>query len=757
MSKKLLIVESPAKAKTISKYLDGEYDVVASVGHIRDLPKSNKDAVDVEGGFVPRYVISPGKEDVVDTIVRKAKTAAEVLLATDPDREGEAIAWHISEAAKLKAPKRIVFHEITKGAVQEALKHPRSIDTNLRKAQEARRVMDRLFGYDLSGLIWKKVRYGLSAGRVQSPALRILVEREREIRAFVPEKFFSITGDVSIAKRAPIQMTCDEEPKTQERADEIVTAATSKDWKVADVTSSNATRSPRAPFTTSTLQQAASSRLGYAPSRTMSLAQRLYEAGHITYMRTDSTNVSGVALGEAKAVITKEFGADQHQIRTYAAKSKNAQEAHEAIRPTSSFVAYAGANPQEKALYNLIRARFLASQMVDAQLLRSKIVIACDDAKIATFSVTGSITLSPGWLLADKDAAGEEVKLPKVETGESASFQACEAQEKETQPPPRYTEAGLVKELEKRGIGRPSTYASTIKTIVDREYVTKEGKSLKPTETGELVSTFLEDHFGSYISDDFTAKMEDELDEIANGDRKYETTLSDFYTPFQKAVGAKQKIDKVTNIEAADPKYKCPKCGAGMMIKLGRGGRFMSCERFPECDGALTMEGVELKPDEPIGMHPETGLPIFVKTGKYGPYVQHGISVPKAKRAKAKKKPKTKDGEAETPAAPETAPATSTKPKMASIPKGKDLSTVTIADALTYLSLPRVLGTHPESGKTITASIGRFGPYIVHDTDFRSLKERDGDSPYTIELARALEILAQPKKVGRGRFAKKKK
>lgn len=739
MSKKLLIVESPAKAKTISKYLNNEYDVMASVGHIRDLPKSNKDAVDIEGGFVPRYVISPGKEDVVNSIVAKAKKADEVLLATDPDREGEAIAWHIAEAAKLTDPKRIVFHEITQPAVQEAIQHPREIDDNLRKAQEARRVMDRLFGYDLSGLIWKKVRYGLSAGRVQSPALRILVEREREIKAFVPEQYFTLTADVTIDKTTKVPMICDEEPREQKRADEIVAATSSKNWKVADVTSSKASRSPRPPFTTSTLQQAASSRLGYAPSRTMGLAQKLYEAGHITYMRTDSTNISKIAMGEAAAVVAKEFGKDLHQARSYATKSKNAQEAHEAIRPTHAALASAGSNPNEKALYQLIRSRFLASQMVDAELLRSKIVVACEDEKIATFSATGSITLSPGWLLADKEAAGEEVHLPKVDKDAPAKFDSCKATAKETQPPPRYTEAGLVKELEKRGIGRPSTYASIIKTIIDREYVTKEGRSLRPTEIGEVVSGFLEQHFGAYISDEFTAKMEDELDSVANGELTYEKTLTDFYKPFHSAVKEKQSIEKATTLEKADPKFKCPKCGSGMLIKLGRGGKFMSCERFPDCDGALTMEGVELKPDEPIGKHPESGLPIYVKSGKYGPYVQLGESVPKSKsRSKAAKEV-----------------AAAAKPKMASIPKNKDLSTVTVEDALMYLSLPRELGKHPDSGSTITTSIGRFGPYIVCNGDFRSLK--GDDSPYTITLARALELLAQPKKVGRGRFAKKKK
>jgi DNA topoisomerase-1 len=771
MSKKLLIVESPAKAKTISKYLEGEYDVVASVGHIRDLPKTNKDAVDIEGGFIPRYVISPGKEKVVADIVRKAKTADEVLLATDPDREGEAIAWHIAQAAKLKHPKRVVFYEITKPAVQEAVLKPRDIDDNLRQAQEARRVLDRLFGYDLSGLIWKKVRYGLSAGRVQSPALRILVEREREIRAFIPEAYFSLAAQVRLNSGIVVPMHCDEEPRDAARAESIVAAANSKKWSVAAADSSEASRSPRAPFTTSTLQQTASSRLGYSPSRTMQLAQRLYEAGHITYMRTDSTNISKIAMGEAGHVIAAEFGKDSHQPRTFSSKSKNVQEAHEAVRPTSVSKREAGADPQQKALYRLIRARFLASQMVDAKLLRSKVTIATDDTAMATFSATGTITLSPGWLAADPDAAGEDVKLPKCTVGDAVSIDSCESTAKETQPPSRYTEAGLVKELEKREIGRPSTYASTIKTIQDREYVTKEGKSLKPTDTGELVSGFLENHFASYISDDFTAKMEDELDEIANGNRSYEETLTDFYGPFTKEIASKAKIEKATNIEKADDKFKCPVCGAGMVVKLGRGGKFLSCERFPDCNGALSTEGVELKPDEPIGFHPDNGMPIFVKTGRYGPYVQLGANVPKKKKVakkKVAKKKGTKKGtveDATTDTVPEgaatlaeTAPEPAVeadKPRMSSIPKGKDLATVTVADALRYLSLPRRLGQHPDTGKAVTANVGRFGPYVVHDGDFRSLK--GDDNPYDVTFERAIEIFSQPKAVRKGFVRKAKK
>jgi len=353
MSKKLLIVESPAKAKIISKYLEGEYDVVASVGHIRDLPKSNRTAIDIPAGFVPHYEISPGKEKVIADIKQRVKRASEVLLAPDGDREGEAIAWHLKEALGLKNPKRVVYYEITKEAIREAIAHPREIDDNLRKAQEARRVLDRLVGYDLSGVIWKKVRYGLSAGRVQSPALRILVEREREIRAFVPEAYYPISADFKNKDGALLQMNCTEEIKNKVRAEEVTALGEKTIWKVKDIEDTELKRTSRPPFTTSTIQQAASSRLGFTPSRTMGIAQKLYEGGHITYMRTDSTNLSSLAVKEAEEVIKKEFGDKYAEKKAFKSTSKNAQEAHEAIRPTHLSVASAGSNEEEKKLYDL--------------------------------------------------------------------------------------------------------------------------------------------------------------------------------------------------------------------------------------------------------------------------------------------------------------------------------------------------------------------------------------------------------------------
>ncbi len=622
-SKKLLIVESPSKAKTIEKYLEGEYTVRASVGHIRDLPKSNKQAIDIEGGFIPHYEISKGKEKVVQELQILAEKASEVMLATDPDREGEAIAWHIKELLeadkKVKAKiKRVAFHEITKEAVEEALKQPREIDTALRKAQEARRVLDRLVGYDLSGLIWKKVRYGLSAGRVQSPALRIIMEREREIRAFVPEKYFKLFGLFETKKKEKITLTCKDEPRDEKLVGRILEVGKKEDWIVKEIKESEQKRSPRAPFTTSTLQQTASSRLGYSPSRTMQLAQKLYEAGHITYMRTDSTNLAKVAQAQICSLIEKKYGKEYVEARNFKTKSKNAQEAHEAIRPTHIENMRAGTEEQER-LYRLIWERTVASQMTDAKLLKTKVsanvIKTPTDFEFPDFTVVGSRVLFRGWLEADKSSAGEDLELPEIKEGEKLNLLDLTSEEKFTEPPNRYSEAGLVKELEARDIGRPSTYASIMKTLEDREYVKKENKTLFPTDVGEVVSDFLEKNFANYISDTFTAEMEDKLDEISRGEREYEKTLKDFYGPFLKEVKSKEKLEKATNLGDAPENIKCPKCGEKMIIKLSRGGKFYSCSKYPECDGALRLDGTAIEgPKETGEMCPECGE----KKGKSG-------------------------------------------------------------------------------------------------------------------------------------------
>lgn len=657
-TKTLIIVESPTKAKTISKFLKDQYIIESSFGHIRDLPKSNKKAIDIKEGFIPHYEISKGKEAVVAKIKHLAKNAKEVLLATDPDREGEAIAWHLKETCGLKNPKRIVFHEITEHAIKEALEHPREIDDNLKQAQEARRVLDRLVGYDLSGLIWKKVRYGLSAGRVQSPALRIIMEREREIRAFIPENYWVITGEFETNKKENVVLTCEKQPSTEKETEEIIKISQGHPWHVTGIKQTETKRSPRAPFTTSTLQQAASSRLGFSPSRTMTVAQKLYEQGLITYMRTDSVNISKEALPAIYKAVEKNYGKNYLEPRFYKTKSKSAQEAHEAIRPTNFELKNAGSNHEQEKLYRLIWERTVSSQMADAKILKTKIIANIDEKEqIPDFSVIGSITVFAGWLAADQAAQGDELQVPSLSEGEKLKLINISSEGKQTEPPGRYTEAGLVKELEKREIGRPSTYATIIKTINDRGYVTKDGKTLRPTDTGEVVSTFLENNFEKYINDSFTAEMENELDEIAEGKIKYEKVLKDFYGPFSKDVKSKEKIEKITNLGEADKNIKCPECGGPMVIKLSRTGKFLSCARFPECTGARKEDGSVLEgPKETGEKCPECkDGKLIEREGRFGKFVACS-NYPKCKfikksaeeEAKAKtgvKCPKCKDGE----------------------------------------------------------------------------------------------------------------
>ncbi|MCR4285898.1 MAG: type I DNA topoisomerase [Candidatus Kaiserbacteria bacterium] len=728
MSHTLVIVESPAKAKTIEKYLGKDFTVRASVGHVRDLPKSNKDAVDIEGGFIPKYIISPGKEKVIAELKKEAKKADNVFLATDPDREGEAIAWHVAELIKdsNKNLQRVVFHEITEPAVKEAIEHPRAIDINLKEAQEARRVLDRLVGYDLSGLIWKKVRYGLSAGRVQSPAVRIIMEREREIRAFIPEAYFVLTAHTETEKKTDLPLTCAVEPREKDEAERILKIGKTHPWAITSIAKTEQKRTPRPPYTTSTLQQSASTRLGFSPSRTMGAAQKLYEAGFITYMRTDSTNMSDIAQKQIIALLHSDFGKEYVTPRKYKTKSKSAQEAHEAVRPSNFGKRTAGSTDDQKKLYALIWERAVASQMSDAVVERTKIIanVSGSSEEIPDFVTHGSRVLFDGWLRVDTRARGEDVEIPKLAEGDSLTLKELIAEGKETQPPSRYTEAGLIKELEKRGIGRPSTYASIMNTIVQRGYVEKVGKTLIPTDTGDLVSSFLEEHFTEYIGDDFTSEMENELDEIALGKRTYLKTLSDFYTPFLKMVQSKEDIEKINNLGEGPKEFPCPLCGSDMVIKLGRGGKFLSCNTYPACMGARMLDGSQIKEDEPLGIHPETGEEIYLLNGKFGPYVQIGKTPEKVRGKKAP------------------------TPKRASVPKGKSVSDVTLEDAVHYLILPRELGTHPETGELIIANTGRFGPYIGHAGDFRSLK--GVDNPYEITFERALEIFKEPKKMRAG-------
>lgn len=751
---KLLIVESPSKAKTIEKYLDGKYTVRASIGHVRDLPKSNKDAIDIPGGFIPRYEISVGKHRVISELQTLAKKADEIILSPDPDREGEAIAWHLKEILNdknIKASiKRVTFNEITKEAIIEALQHPRDIDQELVHAQEARRVLDRLVGYDLSGLIWKKVRYGLSAGRVQSPALRIIMEREREIRAFIPEQYWTLQGLFSSSKEQ-FPLSCSEEPRDFAVVEKILDLGKKHDWLVTDIKTSEQKRSARAPFTTSTLQQTASTRLGFSPSRTMQVAQKLYEEGHITYMRTDSTNLSKQAQEQILSHVEKKYGKDYVQAKTYATKSKNAQEAHEAIRPTHIEHSVAGFTEEQKSLYKMIWERTVSSQMSDAKLMKTKLIANITTGDIPDFSANGSRILFPGWLIVDTAARGEDVELPKITVGQKIDLIELNATEKATQPPNRYTEAGLVKELEERGIGRPSTYASIMRTLEERDYVKKEGRTLFPTDTGDVVSSFLETNFPTYISDTFTAEMENELDEIASGDRQYAKTLSDFYGPFSAEVLEKDKLDKATNLGDAPAEFPCPKCGAPMIIKLGRSGKFLSCGRYPDCDGALTMDGQEVGKEKPFGTHPTTGENIYLLTGRFGAYVQQGEMPEKPKLTKFPKGHKKTEADKELIKQEKEAIEKAKDlpmPRRASLPPKMNPGDVTMDIALKLLELPRNLGNDLTTGEPIIANIGRFGPYVGRGRDFRSIKKPF--DAYGITLEQALVLLNTPKQLPKG-------
>jgi DNA topoisomerase-1 len=553
------------------------------------------------------------------------------------------------------------------------------------------------------------------------------MEREREIRKFVPEDYFVLTANLTAAK-LNIPFVCTEEPGEQKEADRIKKVGEGNDWVITKLKESEAKRSPKPPFTTSTLQQTASTRLGFSPSRTMGAAQKLYEAGHITYMRTDSTNLSEQAQKQIVAYVKKQYGDQYLSPRSYKSKSKNAQEAHEAVRPSNFKKLSAGATGDQKALYELIWQRTTASQMSDAQLLRTKLStnVAGASEAIPDFAVNGSRVMFDGWLKADPSARGADTEVPKLAEGDTLTCKDVSIEAKQTQPIGRYSEAGLIKELEKRGIGRPSTFASIINTIVARGYVEKEGRTLIPTDTGDVVSSFLEKHFMDYIGDDFTSGMEDQLDDIASGDRAYVKTLSDFYKPFHKAVEDKEDIEKLTTLGPGPKEFPCPDCKATMDRKLGKNGTFLSCSRFPDCTGARLIDGTIPKPDEPIGTHPETGDPIFVMTGKFGPYVQLGEIPEKVKGKKQE------------------------KPRRASLPADVKADDVTLDEAVKYLLLPRELGEHPDTGEPIMANTGQYGPYIAHAGDFRSLKDPKKDNPYDITYKRAMEILSEPKQMRKG-------
>jgi DNA topoisomerase-1 len=696
MGKQLVIVESPAKAKTIEKYLGKDFVVKSSIGHIRGLP-SKSGSIDVANNFAPRFEVDPDKKKVISELKKEVKLADTVWLASDPDREGEAIAWHLAEVLKLdpKTAKRISYDEVTKSAIMNAIEHPRTIDMPLVEAQQARQSLDYLVGFELSPVLWRKVRPQLSAGRVQSVAVRLVVEREAEIDAHVPESTFKITAEFILEDGTVLPATSAKKHQTVEDVRAILDAFAISDFSVADIEKKPGSRNPSAPFTTSTLQQEASSKLGFSPRSTMQLAQRLYEAGHITYMRTDSVTLSAQALGAMTGHIKSTYGENYHQYRTFKSKSANAQEAHEAIRPTNFAVDFAGADAQQQKLYNLIWRRTLASQMAPASLEKTTISVAASKSN-EIMEAKGEIVVFDGFLKV-YGRSGDDVLLPEVKKGDSLTLKQAEALENLSRGPARYTEASLVKKLEEMGIGRPSTYASTINTIQTRGYVErgdlegvpkkiqklslidgvvsqaeeeiaygKDSNKLFPTDTGKVVTDFLVKHFTEVMDYDFTKSVEDRLDEIASGQKDRIKVLSDFYTPFHKLVEASADISRA---EATQTRH--------------------------------------------VGDDPKSGLPIFARFGRFGPMLQKGE-------------------QSDDP-----------KPTFAPLPAGAKIETVTLEQALEMFKLPRLVGK-TEDGKEIKANIGRFGPYVVIDKTFVSIKPLD---PHTITLEEARNLYAEKLKV----------
>lgn len=586
----LVIVESPTKAKTLGKFLGEGYQIEASYGHIRDLPQK-KLGIKINKNFEPEYVQTAKQEEKTKDIKRLSDEATKIYLATDPDREGEAIAWHISEVLREKRKVlRVTFHEITKTAIEEALNNPGEINMKLVDAQQARRILDRLVGYKLSPLLWKKIRRGLSAGRVQSVAVRLVVEREREIEAFVPQEFWDIEvvlSSDSVALREQkkvLKVKLLAEIKNQEEAEKAEKELRSSEFRVQGVEKKDFKRTPPAPYTTSTLQQAAANRLGWSAKRTMQIAQGLYEEGHITYHRTDSTNLAAEAVDAARDFISHNFGENYalEKPRFFKTKSKVAQEAHEAIRPTDLASQRTSLNRDQMRLYELIWKRFVACQMADATGVTVKVIVNSSNSGHVLEARGETITFE-GWYKLNGDA--NELRLPEVGEGEKLTFVDLIKEQKFTQPSARYNDASLIKALEEMGIGRPSTYAPTLSTIQDRQYVEKTDKRFKPTSLGLAVNDFLVANFPKIVDYEFTANMEYGLDEVANGEKKWQPLLADFYTPFAKQLeGVTQTAERV-KIEVELTGEKCPKCGQGdVIIRLGKFGKFLACSWYPECD-----------------------------------------------------------------------------------------------------------------------------------------------------------------------------
>jgi DNA topoisomerase-1 len=703
MIENLVIVESPAKAKTIEKFLGKDFHVVSSFGHIRDLAKKNL-GIDVANGFTPDYEIPREKVKIVNELKKSAAGAKNIWIASDEDREGEAIAWHLISVLKLDLlnTKRIVFHEITKEAIAEAIKNPRHVDMNLVDSQQARRILDRLVGFEISPVLWRKVQPALSAGRVQSVAVRLIVEREREIITFKSESSFRINAIFLTSdgkeENAILKAEASKKFAGEEEAYKFLGLCSKAEYKIASITVKPGTRSPAPPFTTSTLQQEAYRKLGFSVAQTMSVAQKLYEAGKITYMRTDSTNLSKLALAKSREIIIAEYGEKYSKTRQFKTKSKGAQEAHEAIRPAYTDKSTVTGSQNEKRLYELIWKRTIASQMADAEVERTSISIEMTNSPV-TFSANGEVIKFDGFLKVYSESVDHENNdeekyiIPPVKKGMPLFYDSITANEKYTSPPPRYTEASLVKKLEELGIGRPSTYAPTISTIQNRGYVIREDRpgekrkvrsvvlsngkltsaskseiagkeksKLFPKDIGMIVNDFLLEHFTAIVDYNFTAEVEEQFDEIALGNLKWTSMIDTFYSTFHKTVE--------DTLEKKD-----------------------------------TRKGARL-----LGNHPETGEPVTVRMGRYGPFVQVGDS------------------------------ANDDKPRFASLQKNQLIETITLEEALNLFRLPRTIGDF--EGEDIVIGIGKFGPYVKHKSKFYSLKKAV-DDPYTITLERAIELMRE--------------
>ncbi|MCB2128846.1 MAG: type I DNA topoisomerase [Rhodobacteraceae bacterium] len=749
----VVVVESPAKAKTINKYLGSGYTVLASYGHVRDLPPKDG-SVDTESDFDMKWEVASESRKHVRAIAEALKSDDTLILATDPDREGEAISWHLKEALasslkKGKTVQRVTFNAITKSAVTEAMAHPREVDSALVEAYLARRALDYLVGFNLSPVLWRKLPGAKSAGRVQSVCLRLIVERELEIEAFRAREYWSVTATLVTPRgqefRAKLSVLGGKkldkyDIANETAADLAVHAVSSRDLVVKSVESKPANRNPYAPFMTSTLQQEASRKFGMGAKATMSAAQRLYEAGHITYMRTDGIDMAPEAVMAARDEIKRRFGAEYvpDAPRIYKNKAKNAQEAHECIRPTDMNLSpeKLRAEGDQKRLYDLIWKRTIASQMAAARLERTTVDVGSPDGEVM-LRANGQVVMFDGFLKVydegrDDDGDDDSARLPQITQGERADKRAVTSEQHFTQPPPRYTEATLVKRMEELGIGRPSTYASIVTTIQDRDYVRKEKNRLIPEDKGRLVTAFLTNFFRRYVEYDFTADLETELDEISDGERNYKDVLARFWRDFTAAIAEtsdlriSEVLEKIDDFlsphlyppreDGTDPRV-CPTCGEGRLnLKTARsGGAFIGCSNYPNCRYTRALSAANSDDaaagDRELG-EDGNGMTISLRSGRFGPYVQRG------------------EASEDTP-----------KPQRASLPKSWPAEAIDLEKALMLLNLPRQIGPHPEDGELVEAGIGRYGPYVKHGRVYANLP--DVDEVFSVGMNRAMEVLAQ--------------